>query len=128
MTKRIQLKVFAYPLFIVSLVAAGCSRSASGPPAALESAKVPATVNTAFSQASGQTKQIETSYVSAFQNQDPTAAFVELQKLRAQHDLNAQQQSVVTRAWMTTMQQLQAAAQNGNQSAQAELQQYISTR
>jgi hypothetical protein len=115
-------------MLIVSLVAAGCSRSNSGAPAVIEPAKVPATVNNAFNQASGQTRQIEASYVSAFQKQDPVAAFVQLQKLNAQHDLNSQQRTVVERAWVTTMQQLRAAADNGNQSAQTLLHQYISTR
>ncbi|HTR40279.1 MAG TPA: hypothetical protein VMH87_01515 [Pseudomonadales bacterium] len=122
-----RLGIFASPLLVAALAATGCSKSGSSP-SALTAAELPATVNSAFNKSSDQTKEVEATFVADFQNQDPAAAFAQLQKLRAERDLTPQQQGVVVRAWMTTMQQLQTAAQNGNPSAQTALHQYLSSR
>jgi len=126
--KQIQIPTPMIALLAVSFLSAGCSKTSSSAPQPLDPAKLPAAVSQAFDQASGQTKEMANNYVSAFQGQDPAAAFLELQKLRAQQNLNSQQQSVLASAMMTTFQQLRISAANGNQSSQSVMHQYLSTR
>jgi hypothetical protein len=125
MKTTINFSALAGSLLLALVV--GCSKSSSQP-RALEPAKVPTVVNQAFQTAPEDTKQQASSFVSAFQGQDTPKAFEQLKKLSQQSNLSADQRATVARAMQTTIQQLQAAAQSGNQAAKATLHQYLSTR
>lgn len=126
------MKPIHIPILILSILAAsfsssGCSK-ASARVTPLNPSELPATMHKAFVQSSKQTKELAATYVSAFQGQDPARAFLELQKLRNQQNLNPQQQSVLARAMMTTFKQLRTAADSGNQAAQSVMNHYLSSR
>jgi hypothetical protein len=124
MKTRTNLSALAGSLLLA--LAAGCSKSATQQ--VLEPAKVPAVMNKAFQSAPDETKQQASTFVSAFQGQDVPKAFELLQKLSQQSNLSAEQRATVARAMQTTMQQLQVAAQSGNEAAKAALHHYLSTR
>lgn len=107
---------------------AGCSKFGGHGPEGLDPAKIPAAVNQAFASASDEAKSAATNYIAVLRTDDPAAAFAVLRRLRAQKGLTPEQREVVARASQTTFKQLQAAAQNGNASAQAAVRQYLSTR
>jgi hypothetical protein len=110
------------------LVTAGCSKGSSSSSAPLAAARVPDEIHKAFDKSPVEVKQAATDYVAAFQEKDSAVAFAGLQRLSTRADLTPEQRSVTARAMATTYQQLRAAAQAGNQSAKAAMQQYISSR
>lgn len=112
----------------IALTLGGCSKSGANVAAGLDPSKVPAVVAGAFESSSGETKQQAASYVEAFQGQDATVSFLQLQKLKAQNDLTPSQRAVLAKAMQTTLKQLQAAAQKGDAGAQSVLHQYLSSR
>lgn len=126
--KKIQVRMFVFTLLATSLIMTGCSKAGGRAPDALPPSKVPETMNKTFGGSTDETKDMATTYVSAFQSQDTSAAFAELQRLSRKHDLTLQQRTVVARAMITTIQQLRAAAQSGNQAADSALHQYLSSR
>lgn len=107
---------------------AGCSKSGGGGSSALDPAKVPVAVSQAFATSPEETKQAASNCVSALQNQDTSAAFVQLEQMNQQRDLTPQQRAVVAKAMQTTFKQLQTAAAQGDAKAQAVMHQYLSTR
>ena len=105
----------------------GCSKSGANQ-AILDPSKVPETVNNAFSNAPGETKEAAASCVASFQSQHTAAAFSKLRQMSDRHDLTPQQRQAVAKALQTTFLQMQTAAQNGDTAAQATMHNYLSTR
>ena len=107
---------------------AGCSKSGMGSSGAMDPAKVPVAVSKAFAKAPEAAQLAASNCVSALQNQDTCAAFLQLQQMNQQPDLTPQQHQVVAKAMQATFTQVQAAADHGDTKAQAVMHQYLSTR
>ena len=113
---------------ISAAILAGCSKSGFGASSALDPAKVPKEVSQAFAKSPEEAQQAASNCVAALQDQDTTAAFAQLQKLKAQNDLTPQQRAIVVKAMQTTFKQLQTAADHGDAKAETAIHQYVSTR
>jgi hypothetical protein len=113
------------PCFMACMILAACSKHTA---ATLSPDKVPEAINHAFSQSTGDAKDVASQVVSACQDQNVIAAFTNLETLSLRHDLTPEQRSVAARAMVATMPKLQAAAATGDTAAQATLHKYISSR
>jgi hypothetical protein len=123
------LNQFIFVASVLSVVGlAGCSKSGANGQFGLDSAKIPAAMSQVFSNAPDSTKQEAASYVSALQSQDTDTAFSQLRQMINQPNLSPEQRQVIAKAMPATFLKLQAAAQNGNASAQAVMNNYLSTR
>jgi hypothetical protein len=113
------------PCFLACMAGGACAKHTA---AALAPDKIPAAINHAFNQSTGDAKEVASQVVLACQDQNVTAAFTNLETLSLRHDLTPEQRSVAARAMVATMPKLQAAAATGDATAQATLHQYISSR
>jgi hypothetical protein len=121
------IKVYFSSFFMGTALLAGCSKSGTSP-ADMEPAKVSMAVSRAFEKSAGETKQAAEICVNSLEKQDAPTAFQELQKMNQKSDLTPEQRAVVTKAMQATFKQLQSAAEQGNASAQAVMNNYLSTR
>ena len=113
------------PGWLALLLATGCAKHS---PAALAPDQIPGAINQAFSQATGETKDAAAQAAAACQQHDAVGAFTSIQALAQQRDLTPEERSIAARAEVTCLRQVQAAAEQGDASAQAVLHQYLSTR
>jgi hypothetical protein len=114
-----------FPVFLACMILVGCSKHTA---AALAPDKVPEAINHAFNQSTGDAKNVASQVVLAWQDQNVTAAFTNLETLSHRNDLTPEQRSVTARALVATIPKLQAAATTGDPDAQATLHKYFSTR
>ena len=121
------LKIYYSSLFLGAVLLAGCSKSGTSE-ADMEPAKVPMAVSRAFEESSGETKQAAENCVSSLEKQDVPTAFQQLQRISWKSDLTPEQRAVVTKAMQAAFKQLQSAAEQGDASAQAVMNNYLSTR
>ena len=119
-------QTFALSLILFVGFLTGCSKTRSQ--TALDPAKIPETINKTFANAPDATKETASNYVSAFQSQDTSGAFMQLEQMNQDPNLTPQQRQVVAKAMQTTFVKLQAAAQNGDTAAQATMHSYLSAR
>jgi len=123
--KKIQSAHTIVPGLLALLLAAGCAKHS---PEALAPEKIPGAINQAFSQATGETKDAAVQAVAACQQHDAIEAFTSMQSLAQQKDLTPEERSIASRAEVTCLKQVQAAAEQGDASAKTLLHQYLSTR
>lgn len=93
--------VFLSSVLALAAILSGCSKSGGGA-AGLDPAQVPVAVSQAFDKSPEDTKQSASNCVAALQDQDMTAAFLQLQQINEQSDLTPQQRTVVAKAMQTT--------------------------
>ena len=124
------MKAIFIPVLLISLAtglpfATGCSKHTTQD---LAPEKVPAAMNQAFVQASGESKELAQDVATACQSQNTATAFTDLQKLSHRADLTPEQRSTTSQAMVGVLSKLRTESDQGNPSAQAVLQQYLSTR
>jgi ribosomal protein L22 len=126
--KSICWKVSVSMLALALLGLGGCNRNTSSMPAPLPVEQIPAAMQQAFTKAQPEAQSAANDVVSSVQSQDLTKAFEQLRDLSVRPDLTPEQKAVAARAMVTTVQQLQAAADRGDQKASEFMHKYISTR
>jgi len=111
---------------VLSLVitVSGCSKHASDAPTPLPVNEMQTVFQRAFASAGADTEAAANQFVTDMQNHNATAAFGEIQDLRARPDLTADQQTTLARAMMTAAQELQKGADSGDQQSAQAMRQY----
>ena len=109
----------AWALLVLS---SGCSQSK--PPEALTAEQVPATVESAFKDASPEAKSSAAEVIAAIQGNDEPKAILDLQALFARPDLTPEQRDVASRSMISLNERLRAAAAQGDKNAAQALETY----
>ena len=110
-------------LLALLVAAVGCNRSAP-PPTALTEAELPSALETAFSKAKPDIKDLATQVVAAVQAKEYAKAFQSMQALSAKTGLTKEQINVISRATLTVNDLLQAAQAQGDKKAAQTIKRY----
>lgn len=113
-------------LLIISLLAAGCSKSSPPTPLALE--ELPAAFEKAFSKGKPELKVLANEIVASVKAKDYPKAFAELQYLARVTDLTKEQATTMGRATITISELLQAAEAKGDEKATVTIENYRKTK
>ena len=114
-------------ILMLSMIAfAGCKRNAAS--TTLSPEQIAPAVQQAFGDAKPEVKGLATDLAGSVQNKDFQKAFMQAQDLSDHTDLTPSQRQAATRTQMAVMQQLVAAAANGDQQAADFLKAYKATK
>jgi hypothetical protein len=116
-------RVIALMFVLVLALGAGCKRS-SAPPTPLTAEELPGVLETTFSKAGPQAKELATQVVASVKAQDYSKAFWTIQNLAGVPGLNDEQVNVTARASLTINDLLQTARAQGDAKAAQTLQQH----
>ena len=125
-TSRVAILCLLPSLF--ALLLAGCQRQASGPPLPLAVEQIPAEFNKTFAKASGDLKTLADLVVVCVQTNGYVDAFQANQQLCVTPNATKEQAVLAARAHLSLQTALQSAQSQGDQTAQAALQEYRRTK
>jgi hypothetical protein len=109
------------PLTALLVVGFGCKEKA---PQVLSAEQVPAAVESAFKDATGDAKTTANEVVAAIQSKDEAKALVDLQTLFSRPDLTPEQREAANSSMISLNERLRALAAQGDKKAQEALDTY----
>lgn len=111
-----------------AILLCGCHKDSSSAPTPMPVEEMQTAFARAFEHASKETQDQANRYVAAMQKHDVAEAFKEIQVMSLNPSLTDDQRMMLGRARMTTTQQVQSAAADGDTKSAEVMQTYISTR
>ena len=115
-------------LLSVLVLASGCGRSSSAPPAAIAVEDLAPALDKAFAKATGDVKELAGQVSGELKTPDFPKAYADLQALSVKSGLTKEQVSIVSRGLLCLNETLQAALSNGDQKAAETLRQQRMTK
>ncbi len=126
--KRIAGIVFSGVVALALLLAVGCGRDVPPPAEIVDAEQAAPEVVEAFSGAEAELQEEVVAAAEALRAQQDEDAFLRLEALSTRGELTPEQRAAAHQAWLAAHARLQAAASNGNSSAEAALNDYRSRK
>jgi hypothetical protein len=121
------VKLIAFACLAV-LCGAGCHRSEAKPLATLPVEQLDPVLQQVFANADPEIRTQASQYVKAMQDHDWSGAMAKLKELRSHQELTQEQRATLARVHQTTVQQLNASADQGDDSAAAVMSAYKASK
>lgn len=125
--KHFYSKGIALCSVLILALGAGCNRT-SPPPTPFTEAELPGAIETAFSSAKPEAKELATQVVSSVQAKDYSKAFWAIQTLVGVPGLSKEQANVTARGTLTISSLLQSAQAQGDTKAADTMKRYMETK
>jgi hypothetical protein len=124
-TASVKLIAFAA---LALLCGAGCHRPEAKPLATLPVEQLDPVLQQVFANADPEIRTQASQYVKAMQDHDWSGAMAKLKELRSHQELTQEQRATLARVHQTTVQQLNASADQGDDSAAAVMSAYKASK